>query len=496
MFFGVYNNMKEKIIFDNLDGFLRDAKGVFSIQTIYKFFHSLNIDPSDAEILSYLKSHPLVFQISNNSYITRASVFTKKFFSIKPTKAEIAHGILIPGHRCLPFVDPDIYPHEQFFSYNKKPFDKKIINLPLSEVMEVCFLYGEEYIPQLFSADPANNTFDFSENNYAIPNNIDITVFDLQELYSDLDFQYGDRFLANVVDWDMGVIDIQAQKTLRSTPFEVTADDESREQWFRNLDEALLHTLSNYGPLSSIEEQLAYTFYTHSALLCTELCCSIEEYMELDKSVCIEYYGVESRLWKKGEEIPAVGAWNDGQRDLDDLVNTLYEEIGIPIPFYMLDAYIFDALYRKEKGFSGIFDRIIPDKTTLDEIQIKTFMLHIQERYDKLVSKYNRFLDFEKGQVRSSSLELYSSLVKLICELDSCGIPVASLPQQQLVIVSQLFSHTTKFLEAFMTESNLSKEDIAMISTSLDGMLESFDEVSEDLTLAMGKKNVDGFTII
>ncbi len=488
--------MREKIIYDGIDAFLRSNRGVFSIQTLNKVFRSLNFDSSDIDISSYIKSHPLVFQIDTNSFISRASVFTDSYFSIKPTKTEIANGILIPGHRCLPFIDPERYPHEINFSYNSMPLLKKQVNLPLPDIMDTYFLYGEEYIPQLFASDPANAHIDFIKTDYTIPNFVDITVIDMLDLYSSLNFQYGDRLTARIINWESCTVDFIAQKAVRSTPFEITADDELREQWFNALETSLLKTLSEYGPLSSIEEQLAYTFYTNKDSLCTGVCCSTEEYMAQERSVCIEYYGVESRLWTKGEEIPAVGSWNEGIKDLDELVNTLYDEIGIPIPFYMLDAYIFDSLYRKEKSFLAIYERMIPKKSPLDEDHKSTFLLHIKERYDKLEKKYNRFLDFEKGKVRSISLELYSDLVQLICELDSCGIPVASLPQQQLVIVSQLFSHTTKFLEAFMTESSLSKEDLEMIQTSLDGMLESFDEVSSELTTAMGKSNKSGFTII
>ncbi len=396
----------------------------------------------------------------------------------------------------MPFADPDLFPHELHFFYDSIAVEKKVTMLPLSDVMDTCFLFGEEYIPQLFAVDPANSAHDFIKNDYTLPNNIDITVLNMKTIYESLHFQYGDRLLAKVTNWDTGSIEIIAQKNNRATPFEVTTEDESREQWFSIFDEALLHTILTKGPLSSIEEQLAHTFYTHSSSLCTKFCCSTEEYIEKDLSVCIEYYGVESRLWKKGEEIPAIGGWNDDLSDSSDLINTLYDEIGIPIPFYMLDAYIFDALYRNEKGFTEIYNRMVPKKTRLEKDQIKAFLSILEERYEKIIKTYNRFLDFEKGEVRSRSLELYSELINLICDLDSCGMPASSLPQQQLVIVSQLFSHTTKFLEAFMTEVFLSKEDITMISSSLDGMSESFDEVSIDLIAAMGKKNKDGFSII
>ncbi len=488
--------MVDGIIINTLDSFLRENTGEITVQTLKRHLFTRTLEHSVIDLELYLKTHPLIFQVNSKTFISRASVFTDKQFSIKPTKTEISMGILIPGHRCFPFLDPDIYPHEIIFFNNTFNLKKKTIQIPLSTMIETCFLYGEEYLPQLLSVDPANKDCDFTATDYALPNIVSITVWDMQELYTQTNFSYGDRLLAKTVEWKSSEVELQVQKNTRSTPFEITEADTSREKWFTSLNETLLDAIMKYGPLGSIEEQLAYAFFSNTEILCTDYCCSVEEYMEHEGPVGIEYYGVESRLWVKGEEIPAVGSWNEQVKNIDNLVNTLYDEIGIPIPFYMLDAYIFDSLYRKEINCKEVFTRMIPDTSTLNSDAAKSFKLHIENRYDKMNKKYNRFLDFEKGKVRSRSLELYSALIKLICELDSCSVPVASLPQQQLVIVSQLFSHTTKFLEAFMSETNLSKDDLVMIDTSLDGMTESFEEVAAELTIAMGNKSKHGFTIV
>ncbi len=488
--------MIDRIVIGTIDAFLRENNGAFSLPALNRFLRPLVTEDVRYEVSTYVKSHPLVFQINEKAFVSRASIFTNALFSIKPTKAEIAQGILIPGHRCMPFVDPDIYPHEILFSYDNITVPQKIIETPLADVMDASYLYGEEYIPQLFASDPANEELDIAKNDYAIPNIINLSVLDMSEIYAKLNFKFGDRILASVKNWDSSIVELVAQKSTKETPFEITEEDELRSTWFTNLDESLRKTISKYGPLSSIEEQLAYTFSSHKELLCGEFSSSIEEYMNKKMSISIEYYGVESRLWIKDEEIPAIGVWNEGSKDNEDLINTLYDEIGIPIPYYMLDAYIFDSLYRQEKNIMGIYDRIIPDKAALPAKKVSSFLIHVQERFDKLKKKYNRFIDFEKGEIRSRSLDLYSQLVKLICELDTCGLSVESLPQQQLVIVSQLFSHTTKFLEAFMADAQLSKDDIEMISSSLDGMVESYEDISTDLRQSMVHKKRDGFSIV
>ncbi len=142
---------------------------------------------------------------------------------------------------------------------------------------------------------------------------------------------------------------------------------------------------------------------------------------------------------------------------------------------------------------------MLPDSEDIDKEQIEIFLLHIKERYARIKKKYNKFSDFEKGEARSRTLALYSDLVDLICFLDSSDSTVDELPQQQLVILSQLFSHTTKFLDVFMNEESISSNDLELILESLDGMEDGFEEISIELRQAINKNtnnNNNGFTII
>lgn len=476
--------------------FLRTTIVEFSLKTLKRKLSTQGFRISLEVLLSYIENHPLVFSVDGDMFITRAGVFTDKIFSIKPTKSELSLGILIPGHRCMPFVDPDMYPHELTFLSNNVALEQKVDTLILKDVLSVYELYGEEYIPQFIALDPANAERDFVKTEYELPYNIDLTVWDMSELYSFWNFNHGDRILARVVNWDMGDIELMPIKTKHATPFEITADDELRSRWSYDLEQSLANMIDIYGPLSSIEEQIAYAFFGSTDKLCISQCCSLEEYLSRDHTIGIEYYGVESRLWKKGEEIPAVGIWNGNLKENVDLSDTLYSEIGIPIPAHILDAYIFDALYRKETDSTNMLTRIIPDVCDLKKGQMKIFSLHLTTRYGILVKTYNRFLDFEKAPIRGEALVLYSNLVQLICELDVCGIPATSFPQQPLVTLAQLFAHTTRLIEAFLYEGVLSEEDLFVIGSSLEGMNESFEDISAELSIAMGSQKKDGFTIV
>lgn len=490
------NMMEDEFPDEAVNLFLRTTTVEFSLKTLKKELVKQGFRVSAGMLVTYVQTHPLVFSKGDDIFITRAAVFTDKFFSIKPTKVEISLGILIPGHRCMPFSDPEMYPHELTFMSDDVILEQKVETLVLGDVLRAYELYGEEYIPQFIAIDPANDENDFAKAEYELPNNIDLTVWDMNEFYALWNFNYGDRIIARVVNWDFGDIELMPIKTKHSTPFEITADDELRTRWLFDLEQSLENMIDVYGPLSSIEEQIAYAFFASTDKLCISQCCSIEEYLLSAHKIAIEYYGVESRLWKKGEEIPAVGIWNGNLKDNVDLSDTLYSEIGIPIPTQMLDAYILDALYRKEMNCANIIKRIIPDVSDLEKEQMKIFSLRLKVRYDILVKTYNRFLDFEKGHIRGEALELYSRLVQLICELDVCGVDANLFPQQPLVTLAQLFAHTTRLIEAFLSESVLSEQDSFVVVASLEGMNESFEDIAEELASVMGSSKKNGFTIV
>src|SRR5574344_1906308 len=88
--------------------FLRTYCKLFTARDMGKYLSEMGIHASCRETESFLETHPLVFPLEKNYYITRAGAFTGELFSIKPTASEFAGGILVPGDRCIPFVDSEM----------------------------------------------------------------------------------------------------------------------------------------------------------------------------------------------------------------------------------------------------------------------------------------------------------------------------------------------------------------------------------------------------
>ena len=490
--------MDETLILNEIDTFIRSSVGEFSTKTVKEYLEQNNYNTQSIDLSGSISAHPYIIKINKDVFTTRANIFTNQWFAIKLLPIEIENKILIPGHKIIPFSDPDRYAFRLEFSYNGEKLQKAQKTIPIADFLETNYLFGEEFIPQLLDADPANENFDITNPDHVLPNNACITIVDISQLFEKELFTENDKLLGRITNWELGEVELIIQKSTKENPFEITNEDELQNEWQKNFIKSLKNTFKTHGPLGSIEEQLAYSLASNKAELFTKQCKPIEECLTDDESVSMSYYGVECRLWKADEEIPAMGPWNEDNKNTAFLQNTLYSEIGIPIPLYMLDAYILDALYKEDEDLTKIVTKMLPDSEDIEEEQIEIFLLRIKERYAKIKKKYNKFSDFEKGEARSRTLALYSDLVDLICYLDTSGSTIDVLPQQQLVILSQLFSHTTKFLDVFMNEESLSNNDLELILESLDGMEEGFEEISIELRQAINKdtNNNDGFTVI
>ena len=46
----------------------------------------------------------------HEEFITRAGVFSNKWFSFRPTREEVKKGMFMIGHRSIPFTNPNVTP--------------------------------------------------------------------------------------------------------------------------------------------------------------------------------------------------------------------------------------------------------------------------------------------------------------------------------------------------------------------------------------------------
>ena len=476
-----------------IDRFLRTYREVFSDKDFARILGKMGVRATRTICEEYLASSDCVFALDDGFYITRAGAFSNRFFSFKPTRAEVEHNCFAAGGRCMPFVDPEMLPSSLTFTYKGEALSQKVVTFAGADAADLFALYGAEFASQYIAADPANKGMDLASQDFELPPEVHLTVNSLEPLVKYCSFKYGDRILCRVVDWDFGRIEVVPVKR-DENPMRMQTDDLERQNWYARLESDLLESFAVVGPCASIEEQLACVFFDDVKVLCTAHCGSVEEFLQQSRKVAYEPFGVETRLWKAGEEVPAVGTWNNFLNIDTDSDDPIFEDLAAPD--FVFDAYIEDQLFEKKYDPDLVLDRILPDGVHLKPEERKILLLHIDSCHAIIKKDYNWFADFHIGPLRRRALALYRKANQLVLEIDRSAVNLERYPQQELVILSQIFNHVLHVLEIIECEPAAATEDADEIAASLDGMECNFEDISGELTDAVKSEKRNGFIVV
>ena len=123
-------------------------------------------------------------------------------------------------------------------------------------------------------------------------------------------------------------------------------------------------------------------------------------------------------------------------------------------------------------------------------------LLNIEKRNDILERMYNQFIDYPVAQMRKRILRLFTRVSELFCAIGGSGISAEDFPQQELVILSQLYSHVVHLLEEVENVYIRAQFPTEDVSLSLEGMEETFEEISGILFSALENNRFKGFEIV
>ena len=479
-----------------IEHFFRTFLDPFSPREFTMLLSRVGLKSSIEESKLFLENHPLVFPLVEGLFITRAAAFTNKLFSFKPTKKEFDKGILIAGCRTMPFTDPEVLSCELTFRFGRMPLERKTAEFDSGTALDFFELCGEEFAVQFIGADPANKDINLYETDFMLPNKVNMSGFSLDSLIKEDGLKYGDRIFCKVTDWDEGIVDI-AGIVGRDEPFTVTAKDVEREKWYSTLEEKMLKTFDTVGPCSSIEEQLAIVFGQFSSELCVPSCGSLEEFFKRTKKIDFETFGVETRLWRKGEKVPAIGDWNrmytPAHYDKDFIENV----VGVDeLPESLVNVFLKDHIYSNTGDLQKTIEKMYPYFYKLPEEKRESMLLHLKHRHDILRRKYNKFTDSEIRVLRHKAVELYCKVFELLCAIDTCGGELEDFPQQPLVILSQIYGHVCQILELTETDTAAVVRECNEIMLSIEGMEFNFEEISGLLWAEIDRKCKSRFMLV
>lgn len=481
---------------DIISNFLSQNQTVFTVDDFHRYLKDKGVKISKSEANDILHVSDFVFSLVDQQFVTRAGAFTGRWFSFKPTKEEIEKGYIILGHRCMPFVNQETNP-DSIIVQNEDDIVvfPEPVTFSMNVALDVFALYGDGYvIPYIFN-DRSNTKLKISSVQYSMPTEITLTAWSLKEIIGDKKIKYGDRILCRVVDWESSTVEMQLLKN-EMNDFIISKAAIERENWYEIFENAILSEFDKHGPATSIEEQLALLFLENQEQLCCENCGSVEEFIAHTSKIGFEAYGVETRIWRKGEVVPYFGKWIKNPKD-----DFIMQEMALAFSPQVIDAYLENNIYEASKGkpedsLDNLLDKILPMSGKISSSERKLVMLNIEKRHDILKMNYNRFSDYSVAEIRKRTLELFTQVSSLLCSIGYSGIKTEEFPQQELVILTQLYAHIIRLLEEFENVFLRNQFPVEDVSLSLDGMEDTFDEIGDELKNYLERNRYKGYGIL
>jgi hypothetical protein len=225
---------------------------------------------------------------------------------------------------------------------------------------------------------------------------------------------------------------------------------------------------------------------------------SLEEFFfEKTNRVDIVSYGLETRFWFAGKDIP----------DSKNLQNytvppdrTFIEELlykkNIPISEFVILSYMRDAFYRNEKDIDNVINRLIPPVIHLEEIEWDLLADYITDSMEDFFESYSLFLDQGTGPIRQRVAELHTAVVELSARLQKGEIESAWLPRHTFIVLSQIQGHAAALLEDLAFDESPSQSEITAMDNSLDSMIDTYTEIKELINIAMDNFRRSNLTLI
>jgi hypothetical protein len=356
-------------------------------------------------------------------------------------------------------------------------------------------LYGEGYVIPYIINDKSNETVSLASVQYSLPTEITLTSWPLKSIAGNEEIKYGDRILCRVIDWAESIVEMSVQKVVNDEMI-ISHDSIERENWYTYFENGLLKSFDKNGPAGSIEEQLAFLYLENQEELCIKNCGSAEEFLKHTTKIGFSPYGVEARIWKNGEDVPYVGKWNQNFSG-----DALLSDMSVMFVPQVIDAYLEDFIWdnlksTKKREVEDLVNWIFPQGLHLSGEERHLLVLNLQNRLDIIEKDYSQFSDFGIAPIRKRMLKLFSNVNELVCDIAGSNVSVMDFPQQELVILSQLFSHIVHLLED--VENLVLREQFPVddVSLSLNGMEETFEDIVYTLKSALESNKYKGFGLV
>ncbi len=422
-----------------------------------------------ARVERSLEGEGRFFHDADGHYRLRSAFFRGFRFPVTPDGWEIANGLLMPGHRFAPFVNPEIFPSEVRLSPDggDGAVTRREVTAPLAQMFHYALLLGSEQVFDFFVADSAANSRVGRSHGPEEP--VTLNAFDLSGFYREHDFTVGDALLCTVSDWDAGEVSFGYLSGARRR-------EQALGEFTLKFESALEEVFDRFENYLEIPEQLSWAFYCGDGKLPpAEDSASVDEFMARTLRVEISLDGDHSVLaLKQGGDGDGPAALPDDfmvSRGETGELSGLLREIGSPLTPAEVDGFILDSCYMRELDFDAFFARAFGREKLhfADEGQQAVFYNYVEDRFEELTGSYNRVDDEPKAPLRSTIMELVEDRLEFFDFLETSGGDPERLPGESLHRLAENSLQLNEILKMLDNEAfTPSEEELERLAATVE----------------------------
>lgn len=468
-----------------LERFLLDTGRQVSLQEVA---HLTPEAPTEEIAAVRIKATELAFPLGHDEYLPRSHYFRDGVVLVKPSEEEIESGVLIPGHRFLPFYYGVLLPHE--LSLLEEDTDgevaRRTVVRPLSALEKYYELFGPQGLPYLVTMEDETNEDVIDAEPDDARAVVRVSAFDLGDFYARHGFKTGDYISCRLVDYENGCFKIGYLSAEQ-------AADRDADEWRQDLDlgfeESFRYTQSPVDPI----EQIAHAFFFAGRSVVTRPAYDLSTYVEMSDTVGFLEYGTNVYLWYKDADPESVDifsgrgpAYTGDTSGLDEIL----ADCGFAYSASDIEAIMRDAVFTG-RDFEHAYSALIPGYSSpfANAEQEAAFRKECEDMFMDIRSSQDSDQDKEVALLRSSLVGLLQKQVAWLRRLDARGVDPSDLPREPVLQLTELSSLISSALQ-FLNDTPESDEDemsdsLQKIAGSVERLEESMDELTAEVEEAV-----------
>jgi hypothetical protein len=469
-------NHTANIIDENVIEYLTEIETPFTLEDLLRSTDTKHTPKVESEIRNLISSID-EFVEDERVFHPKISFLNDIPIRVMPTEYELKKGILIPGHRLLPFHPAGLPMDDVTFFENEVPLKTRTIKMKMVELHIFFNLMDLQKIPILNIEDILNENADLK-----------IQVYKMKEFYKTHHFKYGDTLIFKPKDFNEGLFSLEydSYDNYQSHIFQIERMDRTfmktlkkvmnQDLLFPNVEKQLLYTYfylkqnpqikwdipaTALGPLLGKDKEVTFSPLPNGRTVFHYVNQSLD-----DLSV---YPDFEELLEEQEEEFDL--------ETIDGILKYLNNSNGITI----VRALLFDMITQKQRFnyteiekylFDGLEKPYMPDQFK------KQLKVLLQSEYQSIKKGFNlKYAYLPITTARTKILEQWQVIAGFLRSLDEEMVELDQLPKNDMMHLMELYQVFDEILRE-LDNTQISGE---CDSTEIHRIVKIVDRVSEEL---------------